>query len=77
MRLVQVPMTINLRFAVSEELNARLEQGEAAAFKEVTDHIKAAINLKGLTCMEFGIVRDIQITSMGEHNVIWEDQRGV
>lgn len=56
-------LSIKLRMEIPESLNARLEEGEDQAFKNLEEGITVALERKGFK------VKDVFIEDAGPHNV--------
>ena len=65
--MVNLDLNISLRMKVPDELDARLQVGEVAAFRELEQHLLAILNMRRMD----NLVSKLEIQDAGPHNVIY------
>ena len=68
--MIDLDINLNVRLKIGDAMNARLEQGEEEAFKELERRIIRALETKSPE--RFDVVK-LGIQDMGVNNVIWKE----
>ena len=76
--MVGLDLLVKLRLNVSDNADARLQQGEGEAFKALEEYLRVAVNDSADRVFrddkELGRILRIKIEDAGPHNVVWEDE---